>query len=44
MHVLVSNNDAEISAFRRAIGTITDQVRVVENNLGALSLVGSGIG
>ncbi len=42
MHVLVSNNDAEISAFRRAIGTLADELRVVENNLGALSLVGSG--
>lgn len=41
MHLLITNHDAEISAFRRVLGAVVDDVEVVENNLSALSLLGS---
>ncbi len=41
MHVLVSNHEAEIAAFRRAAGRAGGQIEVVDNNLAALSLIGS---
>lgn len=44
MHLLVSNHEAEVAAFRRAIGATSSSVRVVENNLGALSLIDSDPG
>jgi MinD-like ATPase involved in chromosome partitioning or flagellar assembly len=41
MHLLVSNHEAEVAAFRRAIGATARSLRVVENNLSALSLIDS---
>lgn len=41
MHLLVSNHEAEVAAFRRAIGATAIGLRVVENNLSALSLIDS---
>lgn len=41
MHLLISNHESEISAFRRLLGAAADEVEVVENNLSALSLLGS---
>jgi MinD-like ATPase involved in chromosome partitioning or flagellar assembly len=43
MHVLVSNLEAEIAAFRGALGPLADRVRVVENNLSVLSLLASDL-
>lgn len=44
MHLLVSNHEAEVAAFRRAIGATTSGLRVVENNLSALALIDSDPG
>lgn len=44
MHLLVSNHEAEVAAFRRAIGATTTGLRVVDNNLSALSLLDSDPG
>ncbi|HEY0738205.1 MAG TPA: AAA family ATPase [Herpetosiphonaceae bacterium] len=44
MHLLVSNHEAEIAAFRRAIGATTSGLRVVDNNLSALALIDSDRG
>lgn len=41
MHILITNHETEIGVFRRALGTAADQLEVVENNLSALSLLGS---
>lgn len=41
MHLLISNHDAEISAFHRLLGAAADDLEVVENNLSALSFLGS---
>jgi MinD-like ATPase involved in chromosome partitioning or flagellar assembly len=44
MHLLVSNHEAEVAAFRRATGATASSLRVVENNLSALSLIDSDPG
>ena len=41
MHLLISNHETEISAFQRLLGGAANDVEVVENNLSALSLMGS---
>lgn len=41
MHILVSNNHAEVSAFRKALGPAASELKVVENNLSVLSLLSS---
>jgi|GEM_PF-4148111 len=41
MHLLVSNHHAEIDAFRRALGALATELRIVENNLSVLSLLGA---
>lgn len=43
MHVLVSNHDAEIAAYRRALGAAARSLKVVENNLSVLSLVSTNL-
>ena len=44
MHLLISNHDAEISAFHRLLGAAAADLEVVENNLSALSFLGSAPG
>ena len=41
MHILVSNHNAEVSTFRSGIGRAAHDLHIVENNLSALSLIGS---
>jgi MinD-like ATPase involved in chromosome partitioning or flagellar assembly len=39
MHILVSNHNAEVQAYRRALGSTAGDLKVVENNLSVLSLI-----
>lgn len=44
MHILVSNHNAEIAAFRSGVGSAALELQIVENNLSALSVIGNRTG